>query len=142
MDLRAEILSLLAEMGGRMPDDAEQADIVGRFGMDGADITEFLDAYSQRFNVRLNTLLWYFHYFDEPPYYRRVFAIGADGRDVPLMPITVDMLVKGAESGNWPVVYPDHREEIRWWRGGLHFLQVLAIVTPIVILIVLTASML
>ncbi|MGQ0563995.1 MAG: DUF1493 family protein [Gemmobacter sp.] len=115
MDLRADILALLTDMGGRRPDDAEQADIIGRFGMDGDDITEFLDAYSRRFNVRLDGLLWYFHHFDEPPLSRRVYAVGPDGHDLPLMPITVDMLVEGVETGKWPLTYPEHREQNRWW---------------------------
>ena len=33
--------------------------------------------------------LWFFHYdADEPPYYRRVRAVGRDGRAFGLMPVT------------------------------------------------------
>jgi hypothetical protein len=118
MDLREEILAFLAVHQGRRPTAAEACDLVGRFGMDGDDATEFLDAYAKRFAVNLDGFIWYFHHFDEPPNARRVFPVGPDGRDLPMIPITVDTLVSGAERGVWPITYADHRPVNRWWRTG------------------------
>ncbi len=106
---RAAILSLLARMHGRMPSPAEERDLVGRFGMDGDDASEFIDAYAAEFSVRMDGFRWYFHYLDEPPAIRRVVPRDAEGRGIPLMPLSVDLLVQAAETGAWMLTYPEHR---------------------------------
>ena len=121
MDLRAAILALAAEHGGaRRKELAGQGDLFGHFQLDGADITDFLTEYAERFGVDMSDFLWEFHFnADEPPHYRRVIPVGVDGKDIPWMPISLDQLVRAAEQGRWAFDYPEHTTRTAKWPGYL-----------------------
>ncbi len=83
--------------------------------LEGDDADEFLEAFAIRFNVDLSNFLLYFHCIgDEPPVWRRVLPIDADGKVIPFQPITVVDLVKAAEVGRWEWDYPEHTVRHSW----------------------------
>jgi len=109
MGLHEDILSLAAEFSGTKPNGTEQSDLLGAFGLDGADATEFLEAYLEQFNVDLSDLRYDFHYdANEPPHGRRLVPVGCDGNVIPCVPITLTQLVAAAEQGSWQFDYPDY----------------------------------
>jgi len=115
MGLREDILSLAAEFSGTKPNGTEQSDLLGAFGLEGADATEFLEAIIERFNVDLSDLRWEFHFnADEPPWGRRLIPVDRDSKVIPFMPITLAQLIAAAEQGRWAFDYPEHTLRISW----------------------------
>lgn len=109
MGLREDILDLAASSSGGPPRGDPDTDFLGAFGMEGDDATEFLELFEARYENSLDGLLWYFHFnADEPPTYRRMIAVDREGKPIPLIPITLGGLVRAAEDGKWPIVYPPH----------------------------------
>lgn len=105
----SEIYQFLSEEIG-VPTDkfSEETDIYDEFGMDGDDCFGFEEYYSEKFNVRMDGFLWYFHHGEEgvfslgalffkPPYYR-----------VKHIPVTPKHLLESANSGSWSIKYPEH----------------------------------
>ncbi|PCJ06853.1 MAG: hypothetical protein COB16_12325 [Rhodobacteraceae bacterium] len=109
MSVREGILLLATKFSGKKSKGTEQSDLLGAFSLDGADASDFLEGYMEKFNVDLSDLRWEFHFnADEPPHSRRILPIDADGRVIPYMPITLDQLVAAAEQGCWQFDYPEH----------------------------------
>lgn len=85
-------------------------DIVNDLGCVGDDLDELLCEYASRFNVQMDSYLWYFHsedeahvgsigrYFFKPPYER-----------VHHIPVTPTILLQSANEGKWVMTYPEHR---------------------------------
>jgi len=110
MGLREDILAFARSHTGSKKECAGQDDLLGVFGLDGDDASEFLEVYAARFGVDLAPMRWEFHYnADEPPYQRRVLPVGEDGNVIPWQPITLDDLVTAAEAGRWVWDYPEHQ---------------------------------
>jgi len=114
MGTREDILSLAAEFSSNKSNGTEQSDLLGAFGLEGADATDFLAEYMERFNVDMSALHWEFHFnADEPPRGRRRVPVDHERKKIPYMPITLDQLVAAAEQGYWRCDYP----ESTWRRG-------------------------
>jgi len=89
--------------GSITPSTTLQRDI----GVAGDDMHDLFDAYAERFSVDMTRCLWYFHteeegwsigsLFVKPPYKR-----------VKRIPITAEMLLRFANSGQWAIPYPKH----------------------------------
>jgi len=113
-DARSQLADWFEEFWGETLPDGGATDLFERFGIDGDDADNFMEAFASRFEVNAENFLWYFHHSDEganfgallfKPIYERVKRI----------PITPDMLVKAIEIKQWPVVYPPHEAPpVRW----------------------------
>ena len=110
MDLRARIIAALERASGTKSNGAEDSDVLGAFGLTGADATEFLDSFAEEFQTDLGGMIWYFHFnADESPNRRRVIPYDAVTRQIiPYDPITLDDLVRAASTGHWDRTYPKH----------------------------------
>jgi len=108
MGLREEILALATSMCGKS-NGTEESDFLGAFYLDGADASEFLEAFSETFDVDFSEFRWEFHYnADEPPNGRRVWPLDVNGHLIPYDPIRLDQLVVAAREGVWRYDYPAH----------------------------------
>lgn len=104
-----QIFDLIIDRTGIPPQRFDSNDIFLGNGMDGDDAFEFMEAFSTRFGVNLDDYRWYFHHGEEgfgslggvffPPPYARVTNI----------PITMEDLVRSANSGRWTIEYPPHQ---------------------------------
>ncbi len=109
-DLDAFIRDISGE--DRLP--AKDADLFHKFGIDGDDASEFMEAFAARFGVDMTGFLWYFHHGEEvwsplsfvfkPPYMR-----------VKTIPVTIALLEEAIATKRWPVVYPPHTLPERRW---------------------------
>lgn len=109
VSLRDEILLMGTQCTGEEPKGDVEIDFLDAFDLEGDNANEFLEEYAERFNVDLESFLWYFHYnADEPPMYRRVKPVDQNGRAFHLRPITLEQLVQAAEAGRWLETYPEH----------------------------------
>ena len=70
---------------------------------------EMLEAFSKRFDVNMDGFIWYFHHGDEPadPPGKLKF-LKAPYDKVDPIPVTPEVLRVAAESGYWPIEYPEH----------------------------------
>lgn len=86
----------------------KDSDIVGALGVHGDDFFELMEAFSNKFCVKMDKFLWYFHtgeeginfpgrFFFKPPYER-----------VDRIPVTPTMLCEFANAGHWNLNYPPH----------------------------------
>ncbi|EBA15066.1 hypothetical protein RSK20926_04262 [Roseobacter sp. SK209-2-6] len=125
--LQKEILDFAVAFSGGKQRSTWQSDLPGAFAMDGADVTEFLEAFADQFEVDLSPLRWEFHYnADEPPGRRRVLPLDPAGKVIPYDPITLEMLERAVLAGRWTYEYPEHnikelpfRFELPPWPLGL-----------------------
>lgn len=110
MDLRGEILGLVAFYSGCQPEEIDSGDIFDSCGLVGDDADEFLEEFTKRYSVNLNGLFGYFHYAgDEPPgLLRHLRAVDLDGKIIPYIPISLDDLVYAVEIGALKYDYPNH----------------------------------
>ncbi len=96
-------------MSGGHSNGTEESDFLGAFGMEGDDANEFLEPFSTHLEVDLSEIRWEFHYnADEPPNYRRIWPLDANGHLIPYVPITIYQLVAAVNTGAWQYVYPKH----------------------------------
>lgn len=88
----------------------EMTDILDSTGCDGDDAWEFFEAFAKEFDVDLDGFPAYMRFvIDEPPNFRRVRPVDLDGRTVPFLPVTLDMLVEAVDAGRWAAHYPTHQ---------------------------------
>ena len=102
-----EVIACVAnELGIREPITGEM-ELQKDLGVDGDDMYDALEAYSERFGVNMETILWYFHTCGEGWSIGRVFFKPPRERVVTI-PITVHMLHECALKGRWDIEYPPH----------------------------------
>ncbi|MEM7642559.1 MAG: hypothetical protein AAF366_08515 [Pseudomonadota bacterium] len=106
METRDRIIDLARTQNGKRPVGPDCDDLFGRFGMDGDDAREVVDAYVAEFDVRMDGFLWYFNHLGEPPIYRRILPVDLAGRPLPMIPVSVTDLVRIAEGRVWDIDYP------------------------------------
>lgn len=88
------------------------ADIFDELGITGDDTSDFLEAYSTKFNVDMADYLWYFHTEEETgvinPFYSAPYEkLGG------CISITPRMLADFANKGFWDVKYPEHEFPVK-----------------------------
>lgn len=107
--LQKEIMDFAVAFSGGKPRGTWQRDLPGAFGLDGADITDFLEAFADHFDVDISSLRWEFHYnADEPPGRRRVLPLDPAGNVIRYDPITLGLLEQAVLAGCWSYKYPEH----------------------------------
>ncbi len=104
---KEQIFEFALELAGIPPDRFNSMDIFGGNFIDGDDAFNFMEEYSKKFGVNLDSYRWYFHHGEEgfnigaiffkPPYAR-----------VKSIPMTMEMLISSATEGRWMLKYPDH----------------------------------
>lgn len=85
------------------------ADIDNDLGCTGDDFIELISEYSIRFNVNMDSYLWYFHTYEEG----HSNSIGhlffkAPYERVKRIAVTPTVLLQSANAGMWTIVYPEH----------------------------------
>ncbi len=114
----------------------DDQDLLRATGMDGDDATEFFDAFAREYSVDMSEFVSIFHYdVDEPPYYRRVRAVGRDGRAFGLIPVTPKLMADAANEGRWPLEYPIHRVRISHWPIAMMFVFLASFVLAVTLLL-------
>ena len=107
--LNAEITALIGDLSGQTPTQVDQDDVFFGNGLHGDDGDDLFYEIMQTYRVNLDGARPEFHYLvDEPPRYRRVLPIDAQGRIIPFMPVTVEVIAQAVNDGRWPITYPEH----------------------------------
>jgi hypothetical protein len=94
------------QTGHRGPID-DDTSVQKDLGVYGDDMHELMAAYGERYKVDMATYLWYFHTREEGWNIGALF-VRPPNRRVPRIPITIGMLRKFADSGEWSVDCPQH----------------------------------
>lgn len=93
----------------------KDVDLFRRYGIDGDDGSEFMQAFHQSFDVRLEGFRWYFHYAEEGfPKIGALFCKPPYGR-VAHIPVTVRHLEEAIDKKVWPISYPEHQLPSKRW---------------------------
>jgi coproporphyrinogen III oxidase len=102
-----DILKFISEKTGG-DEVTEITDIERDLGCYGDDFHEMISEYSKKFNVDIESYLWYFHTREEGNSIGGLF-FEAPNEQVKLMPITPIMLLDFANKGKWNLEYPAHK---------------------------------
>lgn len=86
------------------------SDIFKTLGIIGDDSDELMMKYHEKYNVNMDTFLWYFHYEDEAS----INSIGSliyktPDKLVKRIPLTPKMLTEFANTKIWNIEYPEHK---------------------------------
>lgn len=103
---REDILAFIERSRGRRLAPFEEADILGTLGIDGKDAAEFLQAFAKEFKVDLTGLEPAFHFHEEDRRMRPGWPLPLTHVYGVRLPIGVGILVRAAQTGRWPPVYP------------------------------------
>ena len=114
MGPRDQILTMAADHFGTASDRLNPNDLFGKNKLEGDDASEFWEEFASTFGVDLTNLRTYLHYdANEPPGWRTVWGIGANGHRIPDIPIGLADLQTAVETGKWQMTYPAHRLQER-----------------------------
>ena len=85
----------------------EDSDIY-EHGVSGDDFDELIGKYSLKYNVKMDSYLWYFHADEEGQNIGAIFFKPPNKRVVRI-PITPMILLTFANKGSWEIDYPKHQ---------------------------------
>jgi hypothetical protein len=99
-----------------------ESDLMEDLGLEGDDFSELIEDFSKKYDIDMDSYLWYFHHREEgwnlgalifkPPY-----------AQVKAIPVTPEVLLTAAKTRVWPVKYPNHK--LKSGRPDILFNQVL-----------------
>ncbi|OUR65667.1 hypothetical protein A9Q79_01355 [Methylophaga sp. 42_25_T18] len=99
-----------------------ESKLVEDLGIEGDDFSELIESFSKKYDIDMDSYLWYFHHREEgwnlgalifkPPY-----------AQVKTIPVTPEVLLAAAKTKVWPVKYPNHK--LKPGRPDVLFNQVL-----------------
>ena len=110
-NLKKQLIEFAAsEFGVEVERITMDTDIYRGLGVDGDDVTDFMEAFSDKFKVNLDDFRWYHHggpegcnpfwFFIRPWWARKTY-----------IPVTVRVLLEPVRSGRWVVEYPEKEKE-------------------------------
>ena len=106
MDKRAEVEAWLLEFIQLPNVNVDLSDILGSVRYAGDDAHEMMRGFAKRFGVDMSDFDPWQHYdADEPPNWQRYRPYSLDGKELPLLPITVVDLTHAANLGRWTPDY-------------------------------------
>lgn len=108
-----EIVAFVADLTGCPLKKIDWNDLFGSTGIYGDDTDELLDAYGERFGVRLDEYVWYFHADEEGWSLSSPLILDQNGQRLDRIPVTARMLADYANLGHWALVYPAHTMQRR-----------------------------
>ncbi len=115
MNTIADIYKLIeSECGIELDKLNSNSDLMGDLGIYGDDFDELMLAYAKKFDVNLDSYLWYFHSCEEvgSPF---TFIFPPPNKRVKRIVITPELLSKYANLKKWAVKYPEHSlPKYRW----------------------------
>ncbi|RZK04105.1 MAG: DUF1493 family protein, partial [Flavobacterium sp.] len=84
----------------------EDSDIERDLGSTGDDFSELMEKYALRYNVDMDSYLWYFHHAEEGLSGMSFFS--RPNELVKHIPVTPRLLYAFAQKGKWDLAYPEH----------------------------------
>ena len=85
------------------------SDLENDIRITGDDVVELMDKYAIKFNVNMETYLWYFHHEEETIGWFGPLFFNTPRQYVSHIPITPKLLLDSANAGCWIVQYPEHQ---------------------------------
>lgn len=127
-----EIIEFLRDKSG-VKEILPESDLNHEIGIYGDDWHEMIEEYSQKFNVKIDSYLWYFHTKEEG-----TASIGAaffrpPNERVKRIPITPSILTDFANKGIWEIDYPEHQLPKRRYDLITNTVIVLSLLTILII---------
>lgn len=108
MDIEQIYNFLIEERGVKRSELSHESDLSNDLGIEGDDFSGLIESFAERYQVNMDSYLWYFHHredgwnlgalFFKPPY-EQVKTIG----------ICPQTLLEAAQSKKWPISYPNHQ---------------------------------
>ena len=87
----------------------ENSDLLNDLGCCGDDFHELIDKFGEKFNVQMDSYLWYFHNEDEGSLAGwNSMLFKAPYEMVDYIPVTPMVLLDSANQGKWTITYPEH----------------------------------
>jgi len=99
---------LVSKIGVEEKDVLFNTDIECDLGCCDDDFHELIEDYSQTFSVDMKKYKWYFHTGEEGNNIGGIF-FKAPYKRVERIPVTPEMLLQFANTGEWDLQYPDHK---------------------------------
>ncbi|MEM6488327.1 MAG: DUF1493 family protein [Pseudomonadota bacterium] len=100
----AENLAFFAHQTGARVRPGAHDDLFRRYGVDGDDALEFIEAFAVRYAVDLSGYRWLFHHADGGALLR-VLPLASPHRYVTRVPVSAALLAEAARRGHWPLRY-------------------------------------
>ena len=85
------------------------SDLENDLRITGDDVSELIYKYSIKFNVNMETYLWYFHHNEETVGGLGAMIYKSPRKRVSHIPITPKILLESANAGYWKIKYPEHQ---------------------------------
>ncbi|MBC3874047.1 DUF1493 family protein [Undibacterium flavidum] len=84
------------------------SDLEIELGIAGDDFSDLMSFFAEKFNVKMDAYLWYFHHAEEGLFNLGGLIFKPPNQRVLRIPVTPALLEKAANLGYWPVEYPQH----------------------------------
>ena len=102
----ADLVGFITAHTGRAPKVWEAADLLAAYDLDGAQAEAFMAAYARTFGVDLAGYEPAFHHRDASTAARFGWPVPVPHRFGTRLPLALSTLVQAAQTGRWPVRYP------------------------------------
>lgn len=124
-EIEKKILALIKDEFGGPGTIGLNDDLFEFLRIDGDDCSDFMERFAAEFGVNMNNYLWYFHHGEEGWSFLK-----RPNEFVSSIPITLKLLIKPAQTGEWSLEYPEHSfPTSKWPEIGMLFIKIpLAIV--------------
>ncbi len=103
-----DIVAFVRSSGVKAKEISGGTSLGGDLNIWGDDLDELLIDYAHEFGVDMSAYLWYFHSKEEGMNTGALFFKPPNKR-VDHIPITIDLMAEAANTGSWPVKYPEHK---------------------------------
>ena len=103
---REAVAGFIAAHTGRAPKPCEAADLLAAYDLDGARADAFMAAFAHAFSVDLAGYEPAFHHRDAARAARFAWPFPVPHRFGVRLPLTLSTLVQTAQTGRWPLRYP------------------------------------
>ncbi len=105
-----DIIRFLADKIGCTENEIkENSDLLNDLGCCGDDYDELMDEFGKKFNVQMDSHLWYFHNEDEGSVHSwDSMLFKAPYEMVDHISVTPMILLDSANQGTWTITYPEH----------------------------------
>lgn len=128
-----EILSFIEDRLGIRKPIHITSDLYKDHDVYGDDFWDFIEAYSEKFEVDVSNFLWYFHSPEEgSPGIGGIFFRSPD-QLVERIPISPQMLLEFANKGFWDIDYPEQSVPEKRWDLTLNAIFALIVLVALVI---------
>ena len=108
MDIDQIYNFLIEKQGVKRSELSPESDFRKDLGIEGDDFSELIESFAERYQVNMDSYLWYFHHREEGWNLGALF-FKPPNEQVETIGICPQTLLEAAQSKKWPISYPSHQ---------------------------------